>query len=123
MALDAIGFAAMRAGARDGRWFRFDVVFVLKLLPVNFLGAGEIQMQPDFLPFDRLRTSGGRKYRPYWQRASAYLHQSDHVLISFACPIISSIQAPFLMADLICCATFCVFTYGMRFLSIPIRYA
>ena len=36
-------FAAVRAEARDGRWLRFDVVFVLKLLPVKFSEAGEVQ--------------------------------------------------------------------------------
>ena len=41
--LNAMEFAAVRAEARDGRWLRFDVVFVLKLLPVKFSEAGEVQ--------------------------------------------------------------------------------
>ena len=36
-------FAAVRTEAGDGRWLRFDVVFVLKLLPVKFSEAGEVQ--------------------------------------------------------------------------------
>lgn len=43
MPLNAMEFAAMRAKAGDGRWLCFDVVFVLKLLPVKFSEAGEIQ--------------------------------------------------------------------------------
>ena len=33
----------MRTEAGDGRRLRFDVVFVLKLLPVKFSEAGEVQ--------------------------------------------------------------------------------
>ena len=36
-------FAAVRTEAGDGRRLRFDVVFVLKLLPVKFSEAGEVQ--------------------------------------------------------------------------------
>lgn len=43
MPLDAMEFAAMRAKAGNGRWLCFDVVFVLKLLPVEFSEAGEVQ--------------------------------------------------------------------------------
>ena len=41
--LDATEFAAVRTEAGDGRRLRFDVVFVLKLLPVKFSEAGEVQ--------------------------------------------------------------------------------
>ena len=41
--LDAMEFAAVRTEAGDGRWLRFDVVFILKLLPVKFSEAGEVQ--------------------------------------------------------------------------------
>ena len=43
MPLDTAHFAALRAETGNGRRFRFDVVFVLKLLPVKFSKAGEIQ--------------------------------------------------------------------------------
>ncbi len=33
----------MRAKAGNGRWLCFNVVFVLKLLPVNFSEVGEVQ--------------------------------------------------------------------------------
>lgn len=36
-------FSAMWAKAGDGRWLRFDVLFVLKLLPVKFSETGEVQ--------------------------------------------------------------------------------
>jgi hypothetical protein len=49
--LDAMEFAAMRTEAGYGRWLGFDVVFVLKLLPVKFSEAGEVQDASHFADF------------------------------------------------------------------------
>lgn len=49
--LDPMEFAAMRTEAGYGRWLGFDVVFVLKLLPVKFSEAGEVQDASHFADF------------------------------------------------------------------------
>jgi len=41
----------MRTEAGYGRWLGFDVVFVLKLLPVKFSEAGEVQDASHFADF------------------------------------------------------------------------
>jgi len=49
--LDTMEFAAMRTETGDGRRLGFNVVFVLKLLPVEFSEAGEVQDASHFADF------------------------------------------------------------------------